>query len=602
MSSGSSKASRGVKEDQSDDRTSSGVRDPTGIKSELEIVELRERIAFESAKNEDRFQRIESSFERQLALESAKNEDRFQRMEFNFNSRFDLLLATLSGFKNTSPPEIKTPAPEEFVSKDPESVKLSVHFDDDYASEKVEEEPRVRKQERLSLSFKNAVDMQRTMDSNFTRIEYAKKTPDTSRLYLGTLTERDIVEWLTRWDEIISEDPTYPFNIASTISRFVKQKLVTENDIDGGLYEVNRAGLPQLIRWLCICIRPIDNISFIKALDSNVYFRSKKDFVLTEKNHRDFYENIKTFNRDFTFLLDLLMDSLLDGQEHPPVNTKDGVGILWVYLKKFPCDYGHAVWVDMTGDKKFRSFSEFLTEFMKVCQKHRMYSENTQKLSHVVGFRRGKGGSSGGDFNSHTKQYDHQAPKRFGDQRPRRPDDRQTPRLAMLSGKPYQRNQEEDWYEQRLEEEEYYGDTLPEDTAEYTPEDYEEFPHDSSQFREEESVKHKGVNEEQENEQEDSKLQAFMQGPNRMGPKPSFSSNHATAPATGTLPMRRPPPVPGVCFEVLRNGTCESKAMGRCIYDHSAAALDAHIKKQLDNKNAYLAKNPSGVGESKPRA
>ena len=148
--------------------------------------------------------------------------------------------------------------------------------------------------------------MQRTMYSNLTRIEYAKKTPDTSRLCLGTLTERNIVEWLTRWDEIISENPTYPFNIASTISRFVKQKLVTENDIDGGLYEINRAGLLQLIRWLCTCIRPIDNISFIKALDSNICFRSKKDFVLTEKNHRDFYENIKAYNRDFTFLLDLL--------------------------------------------------------------------------------------------------------------------------------------------------------------------------------------------------------------------------------------------------------------------------------------------------------
>jgi hypothetical protein len=581
MSSGSSKTSRGGKEDQNDDRTSSGDKDPTGIKSELDLfrVEFRELIAMESAKNEDRFER------------------RLEQTKMEINSRLDLLIATLNRSKNVSPLEAKTPEPKEFVYKEPESVKLSVHFDDDITSEKSEEEPRVRRQERLSLSFKNAVDMQRTMDSNVTRIEYAKRTPDTSRLYLGTLTERDIVEWLTRWDEIISEDPTYPFNVASTISRFVKQKLVTENDINGGLYDVNRAGLPQLIRWLCTCIRPIDNISFIKALDSNVHFRSKKDFILTEKNHRDFYENIKTFNRDFTFLLDLLMDSLLDGQEHPPVNTKEGIGILWVYLKKFPCDYGHAVWVDMTGDKKFRKFSDFLIEFMKVCQKHRMYSENTQKLSHVVGFRKGKGGNSGGDFNNHTKQYEYHAPKRYADQGHRRPDDRQTSRLAMLADKQLQRTSDDDG-----NEEEYYVDVPPEDTAEFVIERYEDFPRDSSPSYEEENMKHKEANNGQGDDQENLRLQTFMQGPNRFGPRPSISSGHATAPANGTLPMRRPPAVPGVCFEVLKNGTCEAKAMGRCIYDHSAAALESHIKKQSDNKNAYLAKNASGVGESKPRA
>ena len=136
MSSGSSKASRGGKEDHYDDGTSSGVRDHTGKKLKLDIVELRECFVFESAKNEDRFQRTELSFERQLALESAKMEERFHRMEFNFNSRLDLLFEILTGSKYVPPVvEVKNPIIEESVSKNLESVKLPVQFDDVNTSE-----------------------------------------------------------------------------------------------------------------------------------------------------------------------------------------------------------------------------------------------------------------------------------------------------------------------------------------------------------------------------------------------------------------------------------------------------------------------------------
>ena len=267
----------------------------------------------------------------------------------------EMIFSKLFGTQKEPAIEAKTPSPEFVDIKAPDSIKLSVHFDDDYESVKDTESDKShsKNQKRLSRSFSHTVDMQMLMDYKSKNVEYVKKASDTKNVYLGTLTERDIVEWQSRWDELLTEHPYFPFNIAGTISRFVKQKLVTEKDIKGGLFEVNRAGLPQLLRWMCTCIRPIDNISFLNGLDKNIFFRSYKDFVLTERNHRNFFESIKTFNRDFTFLLDLLMDYLQEGQSHPPMNTKERFGILWGYLKKIPCDNGHAVWIDMEGEKKF---------------------------------------------------------------------------------------------------------------------------------------------------------------------------------------------------------------------------------------------------------
>ena len=190
-----------------------------------------------------------------------------------------------------------------------------------------------------------------------------------SGIRLGSINEREIVDWINYWDEVVAEHPTYPFVFANSMSAYVKYKLIVENDIQQGYTELNRASLSQLAKWLSACVRPVDNISFIEALDKNVFFPGKRNIVLTEKNYREFYENLKEFSRDFALLLGMLKYSLYEDQEHPPMNTRDGEGILSVYLKKIPCEYGWAVWRDMPKEKKYKKFSEFLTEFMKICQK-----------------------------------------------------------------------------------------------------------------------------------------------------------------------------------------------------------------------------------------
>jgi len=397
----------------------------------------------------------------------------------------------------------------------------------------------------------------------------------------------------------MAEHPKYPFNFALSIAPYIKQRMVTINEIPDGMREVNRAGFPELIRWLCACIRPVDKVEFIKALENNVFFRSKKDFVLTEKNHRDFYENIKMYNRDFCCLLDLLMDSLQEGQEAPPMTVKEGVGILSVYIKKIPCDYGWAVWTDMPTEKKYKKFSEFLTEFMKVCQRHRNLSEGTQKLSHVVSYRKDKGNYR--KFNSDIRPFENGNPKGPNDHRPRYSDNRQNGHnMSMMESRRNPAGQDEDFSKGYYEEEYLQEEFPPLDEYEYAPEEYPDYDQEGANTLEMEGKKHSERDNLPESPEESSRLNAFMQGPNRFGPKPSFPSNRPPpALNSGRVPARPPPPVPGVCFEILKTGTCEAQKMGRCTYDHSAAAFSAYMKKKQENIDAYLSHNG---GSSKPRA
>ena len=568
-SSGQSKASRGGKEDQKDDRIGGAAQEAINEKLFSEMNEIRHSI-------DERFRIVQAS------------------MEAGFNNNLQVMLQALSR-RDGSPPvvEWKTPKNESPDIEENDSVKLSVHFE-----EEDREEARNKKPERLSSSYKRAADMQNAMDSGARKIEYTKKTPDTSGIRLGSFSERDIVDWLNQWEDVVAEDPEYPFNFANSISKFTKQRMITVNDIEGGLRQVNSAGMPELVKWLCTCIRPIDNISFINSLDRNVYFRSKQDFVLTEKNHRDFFENIKTYNRDFCCLLDLLMDSLLERQECPPMTAKEGEGILFVYLKKIPCEYGWAVWRDMPKEKKYKKFSEFLTEFMKICQKHRNLSEGTQKLSHVVNYKRWKPNSKG--HNSDIKSFENISSKRFNDHRNGRPEERPNHRLSALERRKFQSDPEEEYY-QRYSGDEYQDEEgVPFYSDIYPPEEYTEYEQDNTALRERGNKKYLDKDEDSEERPEEARLNAFLQGPNRFGPKPSFPSNRPQpSPSARQIPMRLPPPIPGVCFEILKTGSCEAQKMGRCTYDHSAAAFSAYMKKKQENIDAYLSHNG---GDSKPRA
>ena len=270
-------------------------------------------------------------------------------------------------------------------------------------------------------------------DSNYSILSNVlteeSKTPILeSGIRLGSINEREIVDWINYWDEVVAEHPTYPFVFANSMSAYVKYKLIVENDIQQGYTELNRASLSQLAKWLSACVRPVDNISFIEALDKNVFFPGKRNIVLTEKNYREFYENLKEFSRDFALLLGMLKYSLYEDQEHPPMNTRDGEGILSVYLKKIPCDYGYAVWSGMPGQKKYKKFSEFLKDFMTVCQKHREICESAHKPLHAANSRK----NNNGNETNISKMSPSEHHKRFYDNKEKSPVIPSTPKSSSV--------------------------------------------------------------------------------------------------------------------------------------------------------------------------
>ena len=84
------------------------------------------------------------------------------------------------------------------------------------------------------------------------------------------------------------------------------------------------------------------------------------------------------------------------------------------------------------GGEKFKNFSERFVEFMRVCQKHRMFSEATLKLSHVMSYRTRDDGR-GNDYDTRPPEY--RPPVKFRDQRPFRSDDKLINRSPVFVAK-----------------------------------------------------------------------------------------------------------------------------------------------------------------------
>ena len=145
-SSGRSKAPRGGKEDHIDDRTSGAAEEPIGKNSEfLSRREFIERMDYESAKNEDRFQKIEDRISR---VEICVH-DMYARIDQKIDKMMELMRTMLvksSGSKKDSPPVLEgTQSPVVLDVKVPDGGKLLVHLDEDYSLVKPEEEKKEEK-------------------------------------------------------------------------------------------------------------------------------------------------------------------------------------------------------------------------------------------------------------------------------------------------------------------------------------------------------------------------------------------------------------------------------------------------------------------------
>ena len=252
-----------------------------------------------------------------------------------------------------------------------------------------------KEEKRKSVIARNAKMVDFLMERAGT-VRYMSNIPSLQGVSLTSLELRDILHWHLAIEKMMAQYPGCPFPWSTTIAQHVAMHLMTDNDVDG-FAEFHSVPFSVLISYIQNSIRPVDKITFLSVLNRAVYFKSKQDFQLTERNFYDFFENLKLFVKEFAFCYNFLCDSLREGDEKPPLIMKTDVGVLYFFITKIPCYYGFAVWADMNGDRRFDNIEDFVKKFMDVALVHRSWSENTRKMHNIVSFRPSKGGKQSAD-------------------------------------------------------------------------------------------------------------------------------------------------------------------------------------------------------------
>lgn len=530
-------------------------------------------------------------------------DENMRAMEVRLDAKLDALMEVF--LKRSSSPPV-TPVVKEKValsdvftkgpaSSDPQRYFRGDSDEDDRNLLEALRAPKEKKaviapnQKRLSNIETNA-QMVEILMQKAGAVRYTSNIPSMQGVSLNSLEIRDILQWHLAIEKLIAQHPGCPFPLSTTIAQNVALRLMTDNEV-GTLAEFNAAPFPILISFIRESIRPEDKLTFLRMLNRGVYFKSKQDFILTERNFFDFYENLKLFDKEFTFVYNLLSDSLGDYDERPPLIMKADVGVLYYYLTKIPCNYGFAVWLDMEGDRKFDSLEKFSKKFMDVARVHRIWSENTRQMHNIVTFRPSKGGKPAAEssFNPDEKR------KAFSQRR-----------LSMVfTGKgdniadAGNRLDPAEVYRNDLSDDEVDDVTALDFSSAYHPPHHDSYDEGPS-FGEQNSRRME-PNEAEDivGDVSDSEELAFVQSANKFGPRPTFSTRpRLLTPGSGTS-LRRTTPVHGVCFEVTKSGSCEALKRGQCNYDHSEAAINAYLKNMQDNARKFIT---SGDGKLPQKA
>jgi hypothetical protein len=466
--------------------------------------------------------------------------------------------------------------------------------------EEEEEEERLREAVRFQKDKKTEVSVPRRLSNIETNaqmveiqmqragtVRYTSNIPSMQGVSLTSLEIRDILQWHQAIERLIAQHPGCPFPLSTTIAQHVVLRLMTDNDIET-LAEFNAAPFSSLIAYIRHSIRPEDKLTFLKMLKHGVYFKSKQDFMLTERNFFDFFENLKMFDKEFTFVYNFLCDSLGEYDERPPLIMKPDVGVLFFYITKIPCNYGFAVWMDMEGDRKFDSLEKFSKKFMDIARVHRNWSENTRKMHNIVTFVPSRGSKQQVETSFKPDEK-----RKFLSQK----------RLSMVfSGKGdnvTEVNGREESYRDYGYYEEVKEDAPLDFSSDYHPSDDPDTDEGPSLGEQNgRRMEPSEANDVVGNESDSEEL-AFVQTSDKFGPRPAFSNRQRPhTPGIGP-PLPRPMPVHGVCFEITKTGVCEALKRGHCNYDHSEAAINAYLKNLQENARKFIA---SGDGKLQVKA
>lgn len=565
----------------------SGKRDSKELKESIDKAEfesLKEQVA-NVARLEERSDKIEMQLSARIDV-IAEGQAELSASINDIKDSFRMMVGMIQelGAKNkpTENPEVEEPLTPEKESVILSKTLLESSFPQRKRAPIIDE----KAGRRLSQILENSNDIEKMWDKSGD-VQYRENFPSYKHIWLSWITLPEVIKWLKDIDEYHNRHPTCRLPIATLISEKARQRIMNKNGLDD-MFAFNRQSLSQMIKYLQRTVRPFDNIEFNKSFKKSFWFFSKAEFDLNERNFVDFYERWQDFDRDCRFVLDFLMESLAPGQDSPPITNKDG-GLIQIYLKKIPCEYGDTVW-ELIKDRKFNNFLSFSNTFRKIIELHLGHAEETLKLGNVLTYKKKRPQKDSTVFQE-RKAYsnDGQLPGK---------------RLMFLA--------EEHKYLTEVEAEQlvqYQEDLHTLDTAYAKAGPTEDdLPCGLSDEDAIESIAmgKTAIPSDMDDYALGEQLNALMHEPNKFGPRPSFPSNRGPSAAPGYTDriMRRPPPSPtdNACFRMLQFKRCAEHEQGKCKYSHEDSVMRTAAKKQVQKMNdLWLDQNgkPSGGGDGR---
>ena len=133
----------------------------------------------------------------------------------------------------------------------------------------------------------------------------------------------------------------------------------------------------KLMKLLMREVRPESPLLFLKVLDKSVDFDAPRNYVPSALDFTPLYNALLLYRNDFTMIVDILSEG--NEENIPPITNKEG-GLIHMFLKKIPFDYGKHV-MQTIKQGKFKSIRAFLNEFYRVVEQHKAVFLNTKSMN-----------------------------------------------------------------------------------------------------------------------------------------------------------------------------------------------------------------------------
>ena len=133
----------------------------------------------------------------------------------------------------------------------------------------------------------------------------------------------------------------------------------------------------KLIKLLMKEVRPESPLIFLKVVDRSVTFELPHAYRPSASEFMPLYNALLMYRNDFTMIVDVLSEK--NTTNIPPVTNKEG-GLIHLFLKKIPYDYGKHVMQTMKAGK-YRNIHDFLRPFYKVVEQHKDDFTRTKSMN-----------------------------------------------------------------------------------------------------------------------------------------------------------------------------------------------------------------------------